>query len=126
MLSKNYSQDTWKPGQQQHQKKYWPKFQGYQGKTLSFKSSNTKQNFLELTSMLQFRRSGSTCKEPVSNKFNFRSNSSRETKIILSKFGQNHARSEYPKYYLSIRDFFSRKPCPGKIVQPSSFEPGTI
>ena len=48
MLSKNYSQDTWKPGQQQHQKKYWPKFQGYQGKTLSFKSSNTKQNLLEL------------------------------------------------------------------------------
>ena len=60
VLSKNHSQDTWKPGQQQHQNKYWPKFQGYQGKTLSFKSSNTKQNFLELTSVLQCKRSGSS------------------------------------------------------------------
>ena len=126
VLSKNHSQDTWKPGQQQHQKKYWPKFQGYQGKTLSFKSSNTKQNLLELTSMLQCKRSGSTCKGPVSNKSNFRSNSSKETKILLFKFGQNHARSEYPKYYFKICDFFSRKPCPGKIAQPSSFEPRTI
>ena len=60
VLSKNHSQDTWKPGQQQHQNKYWPEFQGYQGKTLSFKSSNTKQNFLELTSVLQCKRSGSS------------------------------------------------------------------
>ena len=33
----------WKPGQQQHQNKYWPQFQGYQGKALSSKSSTTKQ-----------------------------------------------------------------------------------
>ena len=42
VLSKNHSQHTWKSGQQQHQNKYRPQFQGYQGKTLSFKSSTTK------------------------------------------------------------------------------------
>ena len=31
-----------KPCQEQHQNKYWPKSQGYQGKNLWFKSSTTK------------------------------------------------------------------------------------
>ena len=49
VLSKNHSsQHTWKPGQQQHQNKYRPQCQGYRGKTLSFKSSTTKQNLLGL------------------------------------------------------------------------------
>ena len=45
-----------------------------------------------------------------------------------------HPRSKYPKYTISkypkycsrIRDYFSGKPCAGKITQPSSFESGTI
>ena len=59
VLSKIHSQHTWKPGQQQHQNKYRPQFQGYRGKTLSFKSSTTKQNFLELPSVLQCKQSAS-------------------------------------------------------------------
>ena len=34
VLSKNYSQHTWKLGQQQHQNKYQLQFQGYRGKTI--------------------------------------------------------------------------------------------
>ena len=56
VLFKNHSQYTWKPRQQQRQNKYEPQFQGYQGNTLSFKSSITKQNFLELPSVLQCKR----------------------------------------------------------------------
>ena len=56
VLFKNHSQYTWKPRHQRHQNKYEPQFQGYQGNTLSFKSSITKQNFLELPSVLQRKR----------------------------------------------------------------------
>ena len=126
VLSKNHSQHTWKPAQQQHQNKYRAQFQGYRGKTFSFKSSTTKQNSLELASVLQCKQSASTCNSPIFNKCSSRSTSIRETKILLFKLGQTYARSEYPKYCSKIRDSFSRKPCAGKITQPSSFESGTI
>ena len=116
----------WKPGQQQHQNKYRPQFHGYRGKTLSFKSSTTKQNFLELPSLLQCKQSASICKGFVYNKSSSRSTSSRETKILLFKLDQTYTKSEYPKYCSKNRDSFSWKPCAGKITQPSSFESGTI
>ena len=59
-------------------------------------------------------------------KSNSRSTSSRETKIILFKLGQTYKRSEYPKYSSKIQDFLSRKPCAGKVTQPSSFKSRTI
>ena len=120
VLSKNHSRHTWKPGKQQHQNEYWPQFQGYQGKTLSFKSGTTKQNFLDLSSVLQCKQSPSTCKGPVSKKSNSRSTSSRETKIFLFKFGQTYARYEYRKHSSKIRDSLSQKPCAGKVTQPST------
>ena len=52
-LTKNHSlQHAWKQGQQ-YQNEYRPQFQGYRRKTLPFKSSTTKQNFLELPSVLR-------------------------------------------------------------------------
>ena len=106
--------------------RYWPQFQGYRGKTLSFKSSTTKQNFLELPSVLQCKQSASTCKGPTSEKSNSRSTSSSETKILLFKLDQTYRRSEYRKYSSRIRDSLSRKPCAGKDTQPSSFKSRTI
>ena len=40
--------------------------------------------------------------------------------------GQTYTRSEYPKFCSRIRDSSSRKPCAGKITQPSSIQSGTI
>ena len=62
-----------------------PQFQGYQGKDLSFKTSTTKQNFLELPSVLQCQQSESAGKSSVSNQSNPRSTPSRENKILLFK-----------------------------------------
>ena len=118
VLSKNHSQHTYNPGQQQHQNRYRSQFQGYQGRTFSFKSSTTKEKFLELPSVLQCKQSASTCKDPVSKKSNSRITSSRETKILLFKMGQTYTRSEYPKYSWRIRDSLSQKPCAGKFTHP--------
>ena len=85
VLSKNHSQHTWKPCQQ-HQNKYRPQFEGYRGKSLSFKSSTTKQNFPELPSVLQCKQSASTCEGPTSNKSNSR------IKIRLKFFYLNWAK----------------------------------
>ena len=100
-------------------------FKDTEVKLYHFKSSATKQNFLELPSVIQCKQSASTCKGPVSNKSNSRSTSSREAKIFLFKLVQTYTRSEYPKYWSRIRDF-SQKPCARKITQPSSFESGLI
>ena len=40
---------------------------GNRGRTLSFKSSTTKQNFVKLPSVLQCKHSASICEGPVSN-----------------------------------------------------------
>ena len=83
-------------------------------------------NFLKLPSVLQCRQKASTCKGFVFSKSNSRSTSSRETKIIFFKLGQTYTRSEYRKFCSRIRDSSSRKPCAGKITQPSSIQSGTI
>ena len=93
---------------------------------MTFESKTTKQNFLKLPSVLQYKQSASTCKGPVFNKFNSRSTSSKETKILLFKLGRTYAGSEDPKYCSWIRDSFSRKLCVGKTTQPSTFKSETI
>ena len=93
---------------------------------MTFESKTTKQNLLKLHSVLQCKHSASTCKGPVFNKFNSRSTSSKETKILLFKLGQTYAGSEDPKYCSWIRDSFSRKLCVGKTTQPSTFKSETI
>ena len=92
MLSNSHSQHTWKLGKQQQQNKYRPQFQKYGGKTLSFKSSTTKQNFFEFLLVLQCKQSASTCKGPVSNKLfiqRFHSKAVPPNRIFLS----------YPQYF---------------------------
>ena len=93
---------------------------------MTFESKTAKQNFLKLPSVLQCKQSASTCKGPVFNKFNSRSTSSKETKILLFKLGRTYAGSEDPKYCSWIRDSFSRKLCVGKTTQPSTFKSETI
>ena len=93
---------------------------------MTFESETTKQNLLKLHSVLQCKHSASTCKGPVFNKFNSRSTSSKETKILLFKLGRTYAGSEDPKYCSWIRDSFSRKLCVGKTTQPSTFKSETI
>ena len=93
---------------------------------MTFESKTTKQNFLELPSVLQCKHSASTCEGPVFTKFNSRNTSSKETKILLFKLGRTYAGSEDPKYCSRIRDSFSRKLCAGKTTQPSTFKSETI